>query len=104
MDERFGRLRPADVSKLESLIDWFAKAGFRCGLHGTSLWNAKYKDIDLLVFSSKPKSDSFLRTFNKVLKLSGATLIEQRGNSQIGFDMDVRWGRTIFHLSYVVVL
>ena len=104
MKADYGRLRKADIPKLESLVRFFGKLQMHCGLHGTSLWNSHYKDVDLLVFSSKSNPTKFLRMLKSFVKSKNGKLLEERGNPLIGYDVDVRLGRTIFHISYVLIL
>ena len=48
----------------EQIIKIFRKNKLNCGLHGTSLWNQNYKDVDLLVFSLGDKSENFIKALD----------------------------------------
>lgn len=106
MNTKYGNIREEDVPVLEKVLELFEKNGLKAGLHGTSLWNKSYKDIDLLAVSFKETGgvDDFLRVVETLENELGAQVGEMRGNELIGLDCDLEIGPTIFHLSYVILL
>lgn len=106
MENIYGKLRPEDVPTLKSVIELFRKHGLRAGLHGTSLWNAQYKDVDLLVIASSENTDvkNFLEALEDLKKQYLAKILQQKGDKTIGLDYDIEIDKMILHLSYVVLL
>ena len=101
-----GKIRKGDVPAIMSVIKIFKSAWFSCALHGTSLWNKNYKDIDLVVFPRSSRAGGvgkFLVALEQ-LKKSGAKIKTARGNEKIGFDYDIDFSKTRLHVSYVNVL
>src|SRR3989338_6687470 len=96
-DAIYGKIRDEDLPVLKSVIEIFKKQGFQTGLHGTSLWNKSYKDVDLLVVSSKKDADDFLELLNVLKKQCDAVLMEGRGNKTVGLDYDIKIGKLILH-------
>ena len=82
----------------------YRKYGLKSGLHGTSLWNQKYKDVDLLVFSLSGDINSFKKAFNELLEKHYGKILGQRGKEISGLDYDVKIGNMVLHLSYVILL
>jgi capsular polysaccharide biosynthesis protein len=106
MENIYGKLRPEDVLTLKLVIELFRKHNLRAGLHGTSLWNAQYKDVDLLVvaLSENSGAKSFLEALADLKKEYSAKILQQKGEENIGLDYDIEIGKIILHLSYVVLL
>jgi len=102
----YGKLRPEDVPTLKLVIELFRKHGLRAGLHGTSLWNAQYKDVDLLIVAPSENSGvkNFLEALEDLKKQYPAKILQQKGGENIGLDYDIEIGAMILHLSYVVLL
>ena len=101
-----GEIRKGDVPAVKSAVKIFKSAGFSCALHGTSLWNKNYRDIDLVV--SRPNVNprdiaKFLVALER-FKKQGAKIKNAKGNKDIGFDYDVLLQKTRLHVSYVNVL
>ena len=103
-DAVYGKLRKEDVPVLKSVVAILKKHKLNAGLHGTSLWNPKYKDVDLLVVSDKNGAREFLWALDEMKETHGAEILEQKGNETIGLDYDIKIGTLILHLSYVVLL
>ena len=104
MKVSYGKLRPEDRPALESAVRAFRANGLRSGLHGTSLWNPRYKDIDLLVVAfEKEGVRDFLKAVSR-LKKQGAKVLAKRGNEKIGLDYDMKFGKAVLHVSYVPLL
>ena len=106
MEKIYGKLREADRPVLEAVVRFFKEAGFSAGLHGTSLWNPQYKDIDLLVFSNAGKvgAAEFLKALKAISQKHRGEVANQKGNEEIGIDCDLKIGPVILHVSYVVLL
>ncbi len=104
--EALGELRKNDIKTLTFATSLFKKYGFSSALHGTSLWNKNYKDIDLVVFPKNSRAGEvgkFLVALEKLQK-SGAKIKTARGNKKIGFDYDINFKKSRVHLSYVKAL
>jgi len=104
LESKYGKLRKEDIPLIDSVTALFKTHNLRTGLHGTSLWNAKYKDVDLLVCSLQNDVHSFLTSLESLKKEHHAKILEQRGNEHIGLDYDISIGGLILHVSYVVLL
>jgi hypothetical protein len=105
MSKEYGEIRAEDLVVLKQIIEVFRKANLSCGLHGTSLWNHKYKDVDLLVVSQGTSGvKEFLRTLEELQKKFKAKVTDHRGNETIGLDYDIKIGKMNLHLSYVILL
>ena len=100
----YGKIRPEDLPMLKSVVEIFRKHNLKAGLHGTSLWNPRYKDVDVLVVSVENKVNDFYSAFEEVKRQFNAKVLEQKGNETVGLDYDVEIGKLILHLSYVVLL
>lgn len=102
---RFGRLRIEDVPILEKALSILKTHHFQAGLHGTSLWNSNYKDIDLLVISESGNSGAveFLLALKELETALGGRIQNQKGNETIGYDAELISGSCVFHISYVVL-
>jgi hypothetical protein len=101
---KYGKLREKDAPILKSVVELFRKHNLKSGLHGTSLWNPNYKDVDLLVISDKNAIVDFYAALEEMKVRRDVKIISQRGNEKIGLDYDVEIGRLILHLSYVILL
>ncbi len=104
----YGKIRKSDLRVVEQVIGIFRKRHLRAGLHGTSIWNPHYRDIDLLVvFPKKPRQEG-VENFRKGLvdlqKNLGARVIGMRGDETAGLDYDIRISKAFLHISYVVLL
>jgi len=104
MEKVYGKLREGDLPVLESTLTLFRKYGLKAGLHGTSLWNSKYKDIDLLVFSQSNDVKVFKEALNELLQVDNVELLGQKGDDVSGLDYDIKIDQTILHLSFVILL
>jgi len=106
MKNIYGKIRGEDLPLLESVVQIFKKRGLKGGLHGTSLWNRNYKDVDLLVVSGSSASgvESFLMALDDLKNKHSAKILKEKGNELIGLDYEVEIGKMILHLSYVVLL
>ncbi len=104
MDLRYGKVQKRDSAKLKSILAIFKKHHLQCGLHGTSLWTPKYKDIDILVFSPKRLVNDFELAIRAIQRKFKAKILEMRGNEKIGYDGDLQIGKMIYRLSYVIIL
>jgi len=105
MKEVYGEISAEDLIILKQIIEIFRKANLSCGLHGTSLWNPKYKDVDLLVVSQGSSGvKEFLRALEELQRKLHGKIIDHRGNETIGLDYDVKIGKMNLHISYVVLL
>ena len=106
MEKVYGKLREEDRPVLERVVKFFKEAGFGVGLHGTSLWNQHYKDVDLLVFSDAGKAGvmEFLAAVKKISQKHKGEVVNQKGNEEIGIDCDLNIGPVTLHISYVVLL
>ena len=62
----YGKIRKEDLPLVREIIDIFKKHNLKAGLHGTSLWNPRYMDIDLLVVSNKNLVDDFLEATKEI--------------------------------------
>lgn len=86
-------------------LGFFQKRRLKVGLHGTSLWNSKYKDIDLLAVSDRKTGiKDCIASIADLKKKYRAKVLGHRGNESIGLDYDIKIGKMILHLSYVVIL
>ena len=94
-NHRYGKIRSEDVFLLEFVLKVMRKRG----LHGTSLWNRNYKDIDLLVIG---KNEDFAKAI-KVLEKNGS-ILDYKGDSTIGHDYNLRLKDARFHISNVILL
>src|SRR3989344_3489559 len=104
MTQKFGKLREEDIPILNEIIVIAKKNGLQFGLHGTSLWNDQYKDVDLLVTSQENNATNFKSFLEEVKEKYSAKIVNERGNEEIGLDCDIKIGRTVLHVSYVVLL
>lgn len=105
MDSVSEKIRKEDLPSLKSVVEILRQHNLMAGLHGTSLWNGKYKDVDLLVISdSADGSKEFFRAVDEIKNGNNAKILEQKGNDTIGHDLDIEVGKMILHLSYVVLL
>ena len=105
MADKYGEISADDLILLKQVIEVFRKSNLSCGLHGTSLWNPKYKDVDLLVVSQGTAGvKEFLRALEHLQQKLKAKIVDHRGNDAIGLDYDVKIGKMNLHLSYVVLL
>jgi hypothetical protein len=88
------------------VVHIFGKHRFQTGIHGTSLWNKQYKDIDVLVFSPSEEVgvEEFHDALQDILVRLDARLLNQKGNETIGIDCEVGIHDAVFHISYVVLL
>ena len=104
-EAKYGEVRLEDFSVLKSAIEIFKKHGLQCGMHGTSLWNSKYKDIDLLVMSGSKSNGvkEFLNALEEIRKQFKGKILQKKGNEDVGLDYDLLVGKTILHISYVVI-
>lgn len=103
----YGKIRPSDLATVKKVVSLLKRKGLRVGLHGTSLWNRNYKDIDVLVIhpSSNLKGlEYFQFVLEKIGKMPRAKVLGVRGNAEVGLDVDVSLGQTVLHLSYVLLL
>jgi len=102
----YGKIREEDIGALENLVELFKKHGLRAGLHGTSLWNKNYKDLDLLVVSESEKVGvpEFKVALAELLEMFSATVSGENGDDTIGLDYDIQIGKLVLHLSYVILL
>src|SRR5574341_2319418 len=82
----YGKVRDEDLPVVKSAIGIFKKHNLKAGLHGTSLWNQNYKDIDVLVVSDKNQVSDFYAAFVELEKLG--KVLGQRGNEIVGLDYD----------------
>ena len=106
MDEIYGKIRPEDLAALKSVVELFRKNNVKVGLHGTSLWNSKYKDVDLLAvsISGQHGSKNFSKAMEELKKQFSAKIVGQNGNEAVGLDYDVEIGKLVLHVSYVPLL
>lgn len=105
MEAIYGKMREEDLPILKSAIEVFKKEGLKAGLHGTSLWNAQYKDVDVLVISTEKSGLSHFRKALGLLKKElSANVLQEKGNEEIGLDYDLEIGKLVLHVSYVVLL
>jgi hypothetical protein len=107
MGEILGKLRKEDVPIIKDIVAILKEFKLNCGLHGTSLWNSSYKDVDLLVFSNNPTGlVDFRKAIQKVSEKFPVAIGKERGNDKIGLDLDLNIdnGKIYLHLSYVVLL
>src|SRR3989344_7899300 len=102
--ENLGKLKAEDIPLILAIVDICRRNGLEAGLHGTSLWNAKYKDIDLLVFSLANDVQVFRKALESILKEQQGKILEQKGNEKIGLDYDIQIKKVIVHISFVRVL
>ena len=100
----YGKVQPEDKKALKLLIREFKSKAFHCGIHGTSLWNKNYKDIDILVFSVINRSKSFIEVIENLIKKMGFKLLYKKGTKDAGLDYEMEKGNCIFHISYVILL
>ena len=103
MDKKFGKLRQEDLGVVEEVLSILKAYTLSCGLHGTSLWNAQYKDIDLIAFSQDNDISAF-RSAIKELQEKGAVIEQERGDEVVGIDLDVSYKGSALHLSFVILL
>lgn len=104
MKATYGKLREKDVPVIASVVRIFKKHNLKAGLHGTSLWNPKYKDIDILVISLRNQAQKFYQALEELQKRNQAKIINQRGNETVGLDYDIKIEKAVLHVSYVVLL
>ena len=103
-EENLGKLKTEDVPTIVQIVETLRRNGLQAGLHGTSLWNTKYKDIDLLVCSSSNCTSIFRKALESILKENQGVILEQRGNEKIGLDYDIQIKRIVIHISFVILL
>lgn len=104
MSNVYGKLRKEDVPILQSLLKSLRKYNLRGALHGTSLWNSKYKDVDLLVISAHNDVIAFKQWLAKALNEHQAQILAEGGNEVIGLDYEPKIKDTVFHISFVRLL
>ncbi|MFQ5620586.1 MAG: hypothetical protein ACE5FT_01960 [Candidatus Nanoarchaeia archaeon] len=99
---KYGKLRSADKEVFESVVSMFKAHGLDCALHGTSLWNSAYKDIDLLVIGGTV--GDFRKALSEIKKVYDYTLEFEKGNADVGLDLEIIIGEVVLHISYVLIL
>ena len=104
MNTHYGAIRNEDIPVLDSVLAIFKKHNLSVGFHGTSLWNPRYKDIDILVTSSAKDAQLFLTALDDIQKKHQANMTKIQGNNEIGLDYDLVIDNTIIHASYVILL
>ena len=106
----YGKIRPVDIPSLETAIGIFNKHGLCAGIHGTSLWNPRYKDIDLIVVHGDNEHcvPEFLSAIEEIKTQLDCEVVNQNGNASIGYDLEIRVNEEsktlVLHVSYVVLL
>ena len=100
----YGKLRQEDIPLFEKVVTIFKDHNLHCGLHGTSLWNAAYKDVDLLVISQSNDVSTFRKALDELQSRLHAEILEEKGNESAGLDYDIKLENMILHVSYVVLL
>lgn len=108
MGTAYGKIRKSNLRVVEQVIGIFRKYHLRAGLHGTSIWNSYYRDIDLLVVylgkSKREGIDNFRKALADLQKHFGAKVTGTRGDETAGLDYDIQIQKTFLHISYVVLL
>jgi len=104
MNEKYGKIRKEDLDTVKKAVKIFHKHKLNVGLHGTSLWNHRYKDIDMLVTSKSNKAKHFLDALEELKHVHGIRIVEERGDKETGLDYYIEIGTLVLHLSYVVLL
>lgn len=104
--KRYGKIRPPDRILLEKVVSIFKNHGLQAGLHGTSLWNSRYKDIDVLVVQSDAKHcvPEFLSAIEEIKTQFDCEVVNQLGNASIGYDLHIKFSHLVLHVSYVVLV
>jgi hypothetical protein len=99
-------LREEDIPQVQKVVSIFKKHGFGVGVHGTSLWNRKYKDIDLLVFSKDASTnpETYKKVIQELQSEHDAKILEQKGSAELGWDHELNLAETILHISYCLDL
>jgi len=104
MDSVYGKIRNEDLPVLKAIVLIFKKHNLQVGLHGTSLWNPKYTDIDVLVTSAKNGVKDFYAAIENLKKEHQITISKMKGNETVGLDYEMKIANAIIHCSYVVPL
>lgn len=101
-----GKIRQPDRSILGKAISTFKKHGLCAGLHGTSLWNPRYKDIDLLVVQGDTEHcvPEFLSAIEEIKTQFDCEVVNQFGNASIGYDLQIQFPHLVLHVSYVLLV
>ncbi len=100
---KLGKLRESDKEIILGTINIFKENKLGIGIHGTSLWNPKYKDVDMLAVSKTNNVQDFDKALKELLKQYKGKILEQKGDSTIGLDYDIKIGKLIVHLSFVIL-
>lgn len=104
MDKVYGKLRQEDLPLIQEIVNLFRKHELSSGLHGTSLWNPNYKDVDLLVVSSTNDVLAFRVALQEMLLAQKGQVIKEKGNDMMGLDYDIKVEGMVLHLSFVILL
>ncbi len=104
MNKVYGKLRQEDLPSIEAMVSLFRKHNLFSGLHGTSLWNPNYKDVDLLVTSVTNDVAAFKQALQEMLEAQKGQIVEEKGDDVMGLDYDIRIGSMVLHLSFVILL
>lgn len=104
MNKVYGKLRQEDLPTIEALVSLFRQHNLFSGLHGTSLWNPNYKDVDLLVVSLTNDVAAFKLALQAMLVAQKGEIVEEKGDDVMGLDYDIRIGSMVLHLSFVILL
>ncbi len=102
---RYGKIRADDQAAISQAETLFFSKGFQVGFHGTSLWNSRYKDIDMLVIDPAGKlgADTFRDVLGTLEKEYRAKVHWVAGNDDTGLDFEVNIKDTLLHISWVIV-
>lgn len=100
---KLGKLLEVDKEIILGIIKIFKKHELGIGIHGTSLWNPKYKDVDILAVSKTNNVQAFDKALKELLKQYKGKILDQKGDSYIGLDYDIKIGKLIVHLSFVIL-
>ena len=102
MHHQYGKLQEKDLPLLESVVEVFKRHGFNAGLHGTSLWNPNYKDIDLLIVGKD--TAAFRKALVEATMKCKGQIDNLKGSTEIGLDCDLKTPHAIIHISYVLFI
>ena len=102
--ENLGKLRKEHQSLFKEIVEHFKEYNLKAGIHGTSLWNRKYKDVDLLLFSEDNNAASFLQAFETLKSKYPYKILHEKGTPQAGLDYEIEIEGLILHLSFAITL
>ncbi|MCH8049145.1 hypothetical protein IH979_00295 [Patescibacteria group bacterium] len=106
MKSVYGQIKKDDITVLKTVVELLKEHDLAVGIHGTSLWNPEYKDIDLVVFGMARRAQpaDFLDVIDHLKKDLNAEILKQRGDEKVGFEVELKVRKARFHLSYVILL